>query len=205
MACFRSLGSLYGGGDDDDDKEKNRLNADERKKSESFEGDEGKEEEVFREYCVADLSAARKGERGIGLRWRTKRDVLRGKGTSICAALDCESVNGLKSYEVDFRYNENGIDKRTLVKVRLCSLCAIAAGWKRSHKDDDDDDKDDDKDKNKDDHHHKHKHHKHDKHKHKHHHHHHHKDEKLEPLKKKHKSEDDKSSSSLIMIEDDDE
>ena len=101
-----------------------------------FDGMEGSGGEVFREYCVADLSAIRRGEAGIGLRWRTRGDVLRGKGTKVCAAVDCEGTEGLKSFEVDFRYVERGVDKRALVKVRLCKDCIAAAGWLSSSPED---------------------------------------------------------------------
>ena len=91
------------------------------------------EQALFKDFGVADLREARQGRSGIGLRWRTRGEVLRGKGSKICGALDCESTHGLRSYEVDFRYHEAGDGKRTLVKVRLCKKCARDVGWRKKH------------------------------------------------------------------------
>ena len=91
------------------------------------------ERALYKEYAVADLRAVRAGGRGLGLRWRTRAEVLAGKGTAVCAALDCAGTHGLRSYEVDFRYNEAGVARRALVKVRLCRACAHAAGWRQKH------------------------------------------------------------------------
>lgn len=88
---------------------------------------------LYKEYAVADVRAARAGGHALGLRWRTRAEVLAGKGTAVCAALDCAGTRGLRSYEVDFRYREAGAAQRTLVKVRLCRACARAVGW-RHHK-----------------------------------------------------------------------
>lgn len=92
------------------------------------------ERALYKEYAVADLRAVRAGGRGLGLRWRTRAEVLAGKGTAVCAALDCAGTHGLRSYEVDFRYNEAGVARRALVKVRLCRACAHAAGWRHKHR-----------------------------------------------------------------------
>lgn len=89
---------------------------------------------LYKEYAVADVRAARAGGRALGLRWRTRAEVLGGKGTAVCAALDCAGTRGLRSYEVDFRYCEAGAAQRALVKVRLCRACARAVGWRHHHR-----------------------------------------------------------------------
>lgn len=83
---------------------------------------------LFKEFCLADLSKFRKSR--IGLRWRTEAEVFAGKGQFVCANVECNSVNSLKSYEVEFRYVEAGEDKVALVKVRVCNECAFKLNYK---------------------------------------------------------------------------
>jgi protein FRA10AC1 len=77
---------------------------------------------LSKEYCICDLSRHREG--AIGLRWRTEREVLSGKGQFECGALRCDTREGLHSYEVNFAYEESGATKNELVKCRLCGPCA---------------------------------------------------------------------------------
>lgn len=63
----------------------------------------------------------------IGMRWRTEKEVIEGKGQFSCAEVHCavSNVHELCSFEVPFRYvNRQGKPVSTLVKVRLCSACA---------------------------------------------------------------------------------
>lgn len=60
----------------------------------------------------------------IGLRWRTEKEVIAGKGQFSCASKRCESMHNLHSYEVPFDYVEQGVAKNELVKVRVCINCA---------------------------------------------------------------------------------
>lgn len=60
----------------------------------------------------------------IGLRWRTEKEVIAGRGQFSCASKHCESNDNLHSYEVPFEYNEQGTTKNELVKVRVCINCA---------------------------------------------------------------------------------
>eukprot|EP00903_Cladosiphon_okamuranus_P016333 g15063.t1 len=77
---------------------------------------------LFKEYALADLSRYREDK--IGLRWRTERDVVSGKGQFECGALRCQERKDLHSYELNFRYKEAGVVKNELVKVRVCPQCA---------------------------------------------------------------------------------
>ena len=58
------------------------------------------------------------------MRWRTKAEVVSGKGQFMCAAKRCYNEEDLHSYEVPFRYQEQGETKAELVKVRVCVGCA---------------------------------------------------------------------------------
>lgn len=60
----------------------------------------------------------------IGLRWRTEKEVIAGKGQFTCASKRCDSKDNLHSYEVPFSYSEQGMAKNELVKVRVCINCA---------------------------------------------------------------------------------
>lgn len=85
---------------------------------------------LFREYCLVNLTRYREGK--FGLRWRTKDEVISGKGQFECGCLECKETGGLKTYEVNFKYSERGIDKNALVKLRLCDSCAEKMNYKRS-------------------------------------------------------------------------
>lgn len=77
---------------------------------------------LFKEYCIADLSRYRESK--LGLRWRTQKEVVAGKGQFTCGAKGCEQRTGLCSYEVNFAYDEAGQRKQALVKLRVCPDCA---------------------------------------------------------------------------------
>ena len=103
---------------------------------------------LFREYCLVSLSRYKEGK--VGMRWRTKEEVVQGKGQFICGCLEClnrdvgvfpsssssssssSSATPLKTYEVNFKYSENQITKNALVKLRLCSSCAEKMNYKKS-------------------------------------------------------------------------
>lgn len=80
-------------------------------------------------------------ENKIGLRWRTKEEVLSGKGQFICGNIACERVEGMKfqvsfdhridlhSYEVLFTYKEQSEIKNTFVKLRICPECAYVPSF----------------------------------------------------------------------------
>mmetsp|Transcript_19611 Transcript_19611/g.36916 ORF Transcript_19611/g.36916 Transcript_19611/m.36916 type:complete len:159 (-) Transcript_19611:249-725(-) len=76
---------------------------------------------IFRDYVIADFKGHK---RRIGLRWRSRRDVLSGKGKDICGNQVCDENHGLGSYEVNFVYVEKGKRNQALVKIRLCRRCS---------------------------------------------------------------------------------
>jgi len=80
-------------------------------------------QKLFKEYALADLSRYEEGK--IGLRWRTEREVVIGKGQFTCGNKRCDSKRDLNSYEILFSYKENGQKKQHLVKVRVCEECAV--------------------------------------------------------------------------------
>lgn len=74
---------------------------------------------LHRDFAIADLS--RPGH--LGLRWRTTTEVTRGRGERSCGNKGCSITDGLITSEVPFSYEERGLHKRTLVKLRLCQEC----------------------------------------------------------------------------------
>lgn len=86
-------------------------------------------DKLFKEYCIADMTAYKKGK--IGLRWRTEKEVISGKGQFVCGNKKCNENNGLGSYEVNFSYVEAGEQKQALVKLVACKRCAEKLAYKR--------------------------------------------------------------------------
>eukprot|EP00295_Goniomonas_pacifica_P029364 CAMPEP_0175931640 /NCGR_PEP_ID=MMETSP0108-20121206/18959_1 /TAXON_ID=195067 ORGANISM="Goniomonas pacifica, Strain CCMP1869" /NCGR_SAMPLE_ID=MMETSP0108 /ASSEMBLY_ACC=CAM_ASM_000204 /LENGTH=257 /DNA_ID=CAMNT_0017255215 /DNA_START=10 /DNA_END=783 /DNA_ORIENTATION=- len=87
---------------------------------------------LFKEYCLADMTYY--VESKIGLRWRTEREVFKGKGQFVCGNLACEERDGLESYEVNFSYKEAGERKNALVKLRCCPTCADKLNYKHNRR-----------------------------------------------------------------------
>ncbi|XP_048517585.1 protein FRA10AC1 homolog [Dendroctonus ponderosae] len=79
-------------------------------------------EKLFKEYCIADLSLYK--ENKVAMRWRIQKEVLSGKGQFICGNKSCGEKNELRSWEVNFAYQEQGERKNALVKIRLCPSCS---------------------------------------------------------------------------------
>ena len=82
------------------------------------------EAKLFREFAVADLSRSERSM--IGLRWRTARECQSGKGETSCGALECRATEDLSCFELPFTYREGPerAKKTTLVKLKVCPLCA---------------------------------------------------------------------------------
>jgi hypothetical protein len=80
---------------------------------------------LFKEFALADLTRYRSGQ--IGLRWRLESEVISGKGSAICGALGCHEANELGTFELLFKYSEQGAERMELVKVRLCPRCSEKA------------------------------------------------------------------------------
>lgn len=70
---------------------------------------------LFKEYCIADLT--RYKENKIALRWRTEQEVVTGLGQFQCGSRHCSERDGLRSWEVNFKYIEQGAVQNALVKV----------------------------------------------------------------------------------------
>ncbi|KAJ8675595.1 hypothetical protein QAD02_011381 [Eretmocerus hayati] len=80
------------------------------------------DEQFFKEYCISDLSQYLLNK--VALRWRTKKEVISGKGENICADKSCSSKEKLTSWEVNFGFIENGQKTNQLVKLKLCKECS---------------------------------------------------------------------------------
>lgn len=65
---------------------------------------------LLKEYAVCDLHGYKEGK--VGLRWRTEQEVVTGKGHFECGSLHCSAQEGLQSYEVPFKYVEQGSCKQ---------------------------------------------------------------------------------------------
>ncbi|XP_065870911.1 uncharacterized protein [Euphorbia lathyris] len=86
-------------------------------------------DKLFKEYCIADMSHYKIGK--IGLRWRTEKEVMSGKGQFICGNKHCDEKDQLASYEVNFSYSEAGENKQALVKLVACERCAEKLNYKK--------------------------------------------------------------------------
>ncbi|XP_059651855.1 uncharacterized protein LOC132299337 isoform X2 [Cornus florida] len=86
-------------------------------------------DKLFKEYCIADMSQYKTGK--VGLRWRTEKEVISGKGQFLCGNKHCNEKNGLGSYEVNFSYFEAGENKQALVKLVVCERCTEKLVYKR--------------------------------------------------------------------------
>ena len=53
----------------------------------------------------------------MALRWRTEKEVIVGKGQFECGNKKCNIKEGLRSWEVNFGYVEQGEKKNALVKL----------------------------------------------------------------------------------------
>uniref|UniRef100_A0A0X3P7I3 Protein FRA10AC1 homolog n=1 Tax=Schistocephalus solidus TaxID=70667 RepID=A0A0X3P7I3_SCHSO len=87
---------------------------------------------LFKEYCMADLS--RYKENKLGLRWRSEKEVVSGKGQFVCGALNCHENAFLRSWEVNFAYRErDGTRRNALVKLRLCPACSAKLNYHKQY------------------------------------------------------------------------
>lgn len=89
-------------------------------------------DKLFKEYCIADLS--RYKENKFGFRWRTEDEVVSGKGQFQCGHKRCDKQDGLKSWEVNFAYVEQGEKRNALVKLRLCPECSFKLNYHHKRK-----------------------------------------------------------------------
>ncbi|XP_015262117.1 PREDICTED: protein FRA10AC1 [Gekko japonicus] len=89
-------------------------------------------DKLFKEYCIADLTKYK--ENKFGFRWRHEKEVISGKGQFFCGSKHCDEKEGLKSWEVNFGYVEQGEKKNALVKLRLCPECSYKLNFHHRRK-----------------------------------------------------------------------
>lgn len=68
------------------------------------------------------------------MRWRVEKEVVIGKGDTICAERTCDEKTGLETFEVNFAYIEHGEKKNALVKVRVCQACSDKLNYYKNYK-----------------------------------------------------------------------
>lgn len=86
-------------------------------------------EGLYKEFALADLSRPGK----LGLRWRTRQEVEAARGERTCGNKICHS-DAVCTLEVPFTYEERGIQKKELVKLRLCPRCKPLVETKTSNR-----------------------------------------------------------------------
>ena len=64
----------------------------------------------------------------VGMRWRSEKEVISGKGQFSCGARGCDESRSLATYEVPFGYEEAGQKKQALVKVKTNTPSQLDAG-----------------------------------------------------------------------------
>nr|CAG4641313.1 EOG090X0H59 [Eulimnadia texana] len=84
-------------------------------------------DKLFKEYCICDLS--RYKENKVAMRWRIEKEVVDGKGQFFCGERKCQEKEGLRTWEVNFAYMEDGQKKNALVKLRLCPDCSYKLNY----------------------------------------------------------------------------
>lgn len=96
---------------------------------------------LHQEYCIIDLTLYKTNN--VGMRWRTEREVIDGKGHFTCGSRKCTVRSsadvGLQSWEVNFAYTEKNdagdlVKKNALVKVRLCEECSAKLNHNKQHR-----------------------------------------------------------------------
>lgn len=91
-------------------------------------------EKLFKEYCLIDLS--RYKENKFGMRWRLEKEVISGKGQFTCGNVACPAGSErLRSWEVNFVYQERGERRNALVKIRLCPPCSEKLNYRYRRRD----------------------------------------------------------------------
>nr|XP_002125901.1 protein FRA10AC1 homolog [Ciona intestinalis] len=88
---------------------------------------------LYKEYTICDL--AKYKENKIALRWRIEKEVISGKGQFICSNTKCDEREGLRTWEVNFKYTEGGGMRNTLVKSRLCPECSYKLNYRHKKRD----------------------------------------------------------------------
>lgn len=69
------------------------------------------------------------------MRWQTEKEVKDGIGQFQCGAKKCEERDNLRTWEVNFAYQEANERKNALVKVRLCPEDSYKLNYHHKRKD----------------------------------------------------------------------
>lgn len=108
------------------DENKDKVNSLEKEIAKTY------NDQLFKEFCIGDLNGYKLNK--IALRWRTKKEVISGKGETMCGNKECDSKEDLRSWEVNFRYVEHGKANNALVKLRLCPPCSLKLNYHKKKK-----------------------------------------------------------------------
>ncbi len=68
------------------------------------------------------------------MRWRIEKEVLIGKGDTVCSEKTCGKKQELETFEVNFSYLEGEEKKNALVKVRVCKECGEKLNFHHDYK-----------------------------------------------------------------------
>jgi hypothetical protein len=83
---------------------------------------ESLDDNIFKDFAIIDLSQVR--TRKLGMRWRSREDVLKGKGEYICGAVGCHATE-LTALEIPFAHHTAAgeISSKQFVTVHVCNPC----------------------------------------------------------------------------------
>ncbi|KAK7919589.1 hypothetical protein WMY93_010873 [Mugilogobius chulae] len=85
-------------------------------------------DKLFKEYCIADLSRYKENK------MLNENQHVMGKCQFQCGHKRCDKQDGLKSWEVNFAYVEQGEKRNALVKLRLCPECSFKLNYHHKRK-----------------------------------------------------------------------
>lgn len=85
-------------------------------------------DKLYKEFALVNLAKFETGQ--IGCRWRSEKEVIAGKGETICGEVACGNRSD-NVFEMNFGYVENGSKKNALVMVSVCKDCAFKLNYKK--------------------------------------------------------------------------
>jgi len=89
-------------------------------------------QKLYHEYWITDLTFYQTNK--IAMRFQTETEVKSGKGQFVCGAKKCQEREKLRTWEVNFAYDEQGRKKNALVKLRLCPECSYKLNYHHKRK-----------------------------------------------------------------------
>uniref|UniRef100_A0A3B4AVU9 Uncharacterized protein n=1 Tax=Periophthalmus magnuspinnatus TaxID=409849 RepID=A0A3B4AVU9_9GOBI len=81
-------------------------------------------DKLFKEYCIADLSRYKENKVSM-----LSLNLIEVVSQFQCGHKRCDNNDGLKSWEVNFAYVEQGEKRNALVKLRLCPECSFKLNY----------------------------------------------------------------------------